>query len=326
MLCTGDFFVRLEDETTMKKIPEVTQEMLNKYFHANVEPFFRRYVDIKELSQFTDDENKQIEGLLDNRFSILGIDIYQYSLFPPEKLMFVPFVFLKVYEYSARLLKDNFSFLFQKVDKKWFHDKFIDTGDGGFLILETPLHSVVFGLILETVFRLYNSYHFLPMLREKVGSVTPRYAITYDNIYSLGDNYFGAAIINNARLLHKDKLNRLLIESHTYDWFMIAITGVENLQVLCLKELMNLSDFSDYEAHFDNVTNALIPTGKNESRQEGIKSVDIQKIGPIKEKSTELDVYNLHIQAIIEFQKVFQDAITFTVSLGNLNTSGISDG
>ncbi len=146
------------------------------------------------------------------------------------------------------------------------------------------------------------------------------------NVYSFDNNYFGAAIINNSRLLHKDRLNHLLIESHTYDWFMIAITGVENLQALCLRELLKIKDFSDYDKNFDQAQNALIPIDNNELKQEGIKSVDIQKIGLIREKTTELDVYNLHIQATIKFQKILQDTITFTVSLGNLNASGIIRG
>ncbi len=282
----------------MKEIPELTQEMLNKLFQANVEPSFRRHVNLSELNQFTQEEVLQINGVFEEKFSVLGVDIYQYSLFPPEKQVFVPFVFHRVYNYSVRLVKENFSFIFQKTDEKLFNDRFISTGDGGFLIMETPLHSIIFGLVLEIVFRMYNSYHYLPHLREKIGSVNLRYSITYDNVYRFHSNYFGSAIINNARLLYKDKLNRLLIEAPTYEWFMKTIAGVEYLQILHLKELMNIPDFSDYEESYFREQNALIPPEDVHNfslKREGIKSVDIQKIGIIRAKATQLNVYNLSL-------------------------------
>jgi hypothetical protein len=88
---------------------------------------------------------------------------------------------------------------------------------------------------------------------------------------------------------------------------MKSIAGVENLQTITLIELRQIPDFSDYEDKFNEEQNALIPTSHLHNIgliNEGIKSVDIQKIGLIKSKYTELDVYNLHIQAIIEFQKL----------------------
>ncbi|MFA4901182.1 MAG: hypothetical protein WC600_00400 [Desulfobaccales bacterium] len=313
----------------MNDVPEITELFINEMFQANVEPLFRRNVDYTDLERFsfTKKQNKQVEEILNKKFSVLGFDIYKYSKFPQEKQIYIPLVLQKVYEYAVRLLKDNFTFLFQKVEKTYFLNGLISTGDGGFLILETPLHSIIFGLVFETVFRMFNSYRFLPRLRQTVEGVTVRYAITYDNVYRFKNKYFGSAIINNSRLLSKDKLNRLLIDSATYEWFMKSIAGVENLQTTTLKELKGLSNFKDYDDKFFDEQNALIPAEHLQNiglKNEGIKSVDIQKIGVTKSKDTDLDVYNLHIQAIIEFQKVFQEAMIFTVSLGNLNASGIS--
>jgi hypothetical protein len=61
-------------------------------------------------------------------------------------------------------------------------------------------------------------------------------------------------------LLSKDQLNRLLIDYHTYEWFMKSIAGVENLQTITLIELRQIPDFSDYEDKFNEEQNALIPT------------------------------------------------------------------
>jgi hypothetical protein len=314
----------------MIDVPEIEDRLVNEIFQANVQPLFRRNIDYDDYENFivTDGQKSQIKTILNKEYSVLGFDVYQYSHLPQEKQIFVPLVLQKAYNYAVDLLKDNFTFLFQKVEKLDLKNGLISTGDGGFLILETPLHSIVLGLVLETVFRMFNSKRFLPRLRKIVGDVTIRYAITYNNVYKFKEKYFGSAIINNSRLLGKDKLNRLLIDSETYEWFMESIAGVENLQTLTLEELQQKRDFVNYDKNlFDGQNaNALIPAMHVQNialKDEGIKSVDIQKLGLIKSKGTELDAYNLHIQAIIEFKIILQEAMLFTVSLGNLNISGI---
>ena len=53
------------------------------------------------------------------------------------------------------------------------------------------------------------------------------------------------------------------------------------------------------------------------------KSVEVLTIGSIMIKNTPLEIYNLHIQAMISFKT--QNSITkdFVVTLGNINTAGI---
>jgi hypothetical protein len=176
----------------MNELPEISEQMLNELFQASNQPLFRRNVNYNDISQltFTESQNSKIAEILNVKFSVIGFDIFQYSHFSQDKQLFVPFVLYKVYDYALQLVKDNFSFLFQKVDKSFLQNRFISNGDGGFLILETPIHSIIFGLVIETVLRLFNSYRFLPRLRNTVGDVTFRYAITYDNIYTLKNNFF----------------------------------------------------------------------------------------------------------------------------------------
>lgn len=312
----------------MKHIQEVTREVLNGLFELNVEPFFRRRIDRDELNKFSQNnkQSDEVDNLLRQEFSVLGIDIFRYSSFPVEKQIFVPVVFRQVYDYAVRILRDNFKWLFQSHEKYLFDNRFISTGDGGYLILDTPLHSIVFGIVMELAFRMYNSFHLFAKLRNAVGAVTPRYSMAFGNVYKYDHNFFGAGIINCARLLHADRLNRLLIDGSTYDWFMIEIAGLENLRVLCLNELVNQPDFTDYDTKYFDEDNALFPAHdvhSYELKRDGIKSVDVEKIGIIGIKNTEIDVYNLHIQSVIEFTKITQEPMLFSVSLGNLNTSGI---
>ena len=157
-----------------------------------------------------------------------------------------------------------------------------------------------------------------------------RYALTYDNIYRYDRkdkrNYFGTGIVNNARMLSKDKLNRFIIDDNAFKWFLSSIAGIENMMSISLKDLKNLKEFSSYDDGKMEKQNSLIGVDNKKLYFEGIKSVDVQKIGTIQEKKSEIDIYNLHLQATIEYSsRLFGHNGVFTISVGNLNTSGLVD-
>ena len=109
-----------------------------------------------------------------------------------------------------------------------------------------------------------------------------------------------------------------MTDRSAYDWFLLNIDGTENLQILTINEIFNISDFQDYDQKYIETKNNKILSNVS-SREIGIINCDILKIGNIKSKDSELDVYNLHLQVstqILETRKI-------TISLGNLNTSGI---
>ncbi|MFU8844681.1 MAG: hypothetical protein ACNA7V_12840, partial [Bacteroidales bacterium] len=151
-----------------------------------------------------------------------------------------------------------------------------------------------------------------------------RYAITYDKIYTFNQNFFGRGIINNARILIKDNLNRCLIDEHVHSWFTTNLDGMENLQIITLNDIANIYEFNkDYDRKFLEKGDEIF---ENEpSRKYGIINSDILKIGNIQSKESSISVYNLHLQVTI--QLVNDDDASqkrlITVSLGNLNTTGI---
>lgn len=256
--------------------------------------------------------------------AVLGIDIYRYGLYPHLEQTLIPTVFKILFEKAIRLCLENNQYVFQKYSKERFEKSFISTGDGGFIILDNPLHALFFAINFEILVRTFNAYHIYPKLRNITGSISLRYAITRDTVYSFENNFYGTAIINCARILEKDTLNRCLIDQNTYDWFLINIDGIENLQVFTIHELANISDFEHYDKE-------IIRTGDNEiintkvSRYSGVINSDVSKIGQIRSKELNMNIYNLHLQVSI---KAFADRArdikrTITMSLGNLNTSGI---
>jgi hypothetical protein len=257
--------------------------------------------------------------------SVLGIDIFQYSGFGEFEQTLLPFVFKTLFKSTINLCLENHPYIFQKYNKEDIEKSFISTGDGGFLIFDTPLHALVFACNMAIILRIYNSFHYYPKLRKIVGAINFRYAITNDKIYSFEDNYYGRAVINNARILQKDNLNRCLIDENVFRWFTLNIDGLENLQILTIHDIANIYEFNKYydrrylAEHKDEIFE------DEPSRRYGIINSDVLEIGKIRSKETEMNIYNLHLQVSLNLYNDDDRSQmrTITASLGNLNTSGI---
>ena len=258
------------------------------------------------------------------RKSVLGIDMYQYSSYGEFEQTLIPFLFKTILNTTISLCQSNHKFIFQKHTAERIEKSFISTGDGGFLIFDNPLHSLIFACNFAIILRAFNSYHYYPKLRKIIGGVNMRYAITLDKIYSFDDNFFGRAIINNARILMKDNLNRCLLDEHVFTWFTTNLDGIENLQIITIEDISNIYEFNrDYDRKFLESGDEIF--GDDPTRKYGIINSDILKVGIIKSKETILSIYNLHLQVTIT---LYNDddpdqKRLITVSLGNLNTSGI---
>ena len=272
-----------------------------------------------ELQTYINDKNVPLK-------SVLGVDIYQYSTgYGHFEQSLIPFLFRRFMEVAIKQCFANHKYIFQKYDKEKINKYFISTGDGGFFIFDTPLHSLLFAINMAIILRVYNAFHFYPKLRSIIGSINLRYAITHDNIYKFGDNFFGRAIINCARILQRDNLNRCLIDQNVNKWFLVNIGGLENLQVITMTEISNIEEFlDDYDCNIlDDYPDEIF--GIIEKRTYGIINSDILKIGIIKSKNTELNIYLLHLQVALKLINDDDPEQTkvFTISLGNLNTTGI---
>ncbi len=268
--------------------------------------------------------DKYIDYNAISRNTVLGIDIYQYSSYTEFKQTLIPYLFKKMFELTAELCMRNHPYIFQSYNKSVFEERFISTGDGGFLILDTPMHALLFAANFAVVLRVYNSFNLFPRLRKIIGGLTMRYAITYDKIYYFDKNFYGRAIINNARILMKDDLNRCLIDEHVHTWFTTNIGGLESLQVLTTEDIANIYEFKEnYDASFLEKEDPIF--GGTISREKGIINSDILKIGKIQSKETGLTIYNLHLQVSIWLNNDDHpdQKKLITISLGNLNTSGI---
>ncbi len=305
-----DKTVRILDYEKIMQILEDTEE---KYVFEKVNL-------IPKENDLNEKLKKYVNYSKMNRKAVLGIDIYKYSSYEPFEQTLVPFIFKLLFRETIDMVFKNHKFFFQKYTKEEIEESYISTGDGGFVIFDIPLHATLFAANFALVLRTYNSFHFYPKIRKIIGGVSLRYAITYDKLYYFDNSHYGRAIINNARILSQDALNRCIIDQNVYDWFTLNIDGLENLQVLTIEELANIYDFQgsyDYDILDDNPDQMFM---KTPNRDYGIINSDVLKIGEIKSKESVLYVYNIHIQVAVKVQRGESERM-ITISLGNLNTS-----
>ena len=285
------------------------------------------YERIKKAPDESEIKNALTKHLHETNFgkkAVLGIDIRKYGAFNDFVQPLIPVLYEILFEESIRQCLETQEFIFQKYSRESIHKHTISTGDGGFMIFDTPLHALLFASSFAITLRQYNSYHLYPKFRACIGEINLRYAITYDRIYCINNNFFGRSVINNSRIISKDDLNRCLIDEGSYQWFLLNIDGLENLQVLSLNEIGNVAAFQDYDQTLiQNGTNLFFEE-KEDTRNYGIINSDILKIGIIRSKNLELNVYNIHLQVSVVMHADDTDKRrTITISLGNLNTTGI---
>lgn len=314
-------------------IPEFSDLGLNNHFRLNIGPKL-------ELDDYDTYEKMDYSKIrlhlskaLENKYTIIGIDFYRYSEYMQLEQTLIPNLFSEIYRETNSLILQNFKYLFQKhktdsnIYKGDFEEYFIGTGDGGYQILETPLHGIAYISIFEAIVRLYNSRKFMSKVYDLIGPITLRYAMTYDDLFKYNKSYYGNAIINNARIISRDKLNRFLIDENSYKWFQLRCIGIENIGTLDLEVISKYSEFKDYnDSYRSEDGNELFYSSKGRNINEGIKGVDIQKLGILSEKNSKLDVYNVCIQVHSRYGHFLQEnEREFAYTIGNQNSNGLMD-
>jgi hypothetical protein len=251
--------------------------------------------------------------------AVLGVDIYRYSKYPADQQRVIPVLFRYLYESTARSCERQEAFLFKDVK---FTENFIPTGDGGFQILATPFHALVFAIYLQSKVESFNGFLLYSRLRRILGPLRLRYAVTMGSVFRLESNYFGKAIIDNARILSRDRLNRFLIDARSVQWFQEAIGSLESLLLLTRDDLPRLASLAGHQA---DMSQSIFPDAETMEHDRPLRTLQIQHIGPVDSKQSEFDVYNLHLQ--VSMRRTTRDGPArplLVFSLGNLNSAGIA--
>jgi len=293
---------------------------------------------------------KEIKKFVEKK-AILGIDLYRYSQYKLLQQSIIPFLINDLLRTTITNCSKHEPFIFQHLDMVELEKDFIDMGDGGFLIFDNPLEAVVFVIYFQANVKRYNSNHTSTKdIRNIIGPISLRYCVTLDDLYGYNKNHYGSGIINNARILAKDKLNRFLIDKYTIDWFDLEMNGIENLTNITSADFEEINLFKNYKS-FENgdistageaeviaeFADSQEATPEEEIEDESeinsvvffeewsdMFTVDVLHIGEIKSKLDIIDIYSIHLQI-----KMFSGGGTtadfpkYTISIGNLNSSNL---
>jgi hypothetical protein len=289
---------------------------MNKIQLSEIAKIFDSHTSIDELKANLDEYYKMRSEVR----TILGFDIYKYSKYKHLEQSLIPYIFKTLYFQTIDHCLTYEKYLFQKFKgQDEFSSNLIDTGDGGFQIFNNPIEAFVFAVYFQANLRRYNSFGSFENVRNIVGEITLRYALTTDSLFSFENNFYGPCIINNARIMSKDKLNRFLIDESTVRWYDKHIKGFENFQTLEIEDFDKIPYFSEYKRNKEIDTSLIFQEPNN---QKLILQADILRIGELQAKGDSFSVYSCHSQ--IKLHSTSEDGFNrYTVTIGNLNTTGL---
>lgn len=261
---------------------------------------------------------------------VVGIDILGYSQYEFYQQAYIPVLFDLLLAEGLKHARGSEYLTFNKYTEQDLKDRFIPTGDGGFLVLKTPLEGLLFSLNFSAILHLYNAHSFYPGLRSSLGPVRVRYCLTYNQVYKYKTNYFGPAIITNSRIMSRDKLDRCLVDENIIAWFLEKFNGIESLRVLNIRDLakkLQIDPFLTIPEGEKFFMSTIITDNLEADYLPRILNLSTQKIGILKAKQQSVDVYNLYIQLTkAYFDEQNPEIIdNYVINFGNLNTSGLND-
>lgn len=291
------------------------------------EDFDKRLNALLEMSDQCAGES--CESLYEQK-TVLGIDIYRYSKYELLPQTIIPSLFRRVIYSAVDDLRKYESTFFRDYSDHDFENAFISTGDGGFVILDTPLHALLFAIYLASKLKIYNTGRLSAREYRITGEITYRYAMCFGGVYQLEKNWFGPAIITCARILSVDRLNRFLLDEKTNDWFDQNLNGVETLLSLGMNNLSSndaLKPFLSPEKVGGGKGSLMLPELGNDPGRinSNILNVTVSKIGDLEVKKDTISVYSVHLQVYIVYItfETVQSPEKYVVSVGNLNVAGL---
>ena len=292
-----------------------------------IEEFEKKVKNENGLLISSEELNTEINNMYKKKV-VLGIDIYKYSKFPLDAQTLIPYIFYKIIDSVIYDLNRYEPIFFSDYSKKNFEHNFINTGDGGFIVLDTPLHGLLFSIYLSSKLKIYNTGKLSDAIKI-TGEITYRYAMSFGEIFNFENNWFGPAIITCARILSVDKLNRFLIEENVKDWFDQNTNGIETMLSLGLNNLRKISILEKYFINYDDsdMNSLIIPPKGNDPGliNSNLLKIELSKIDTIEIKNDKISIYNLYLQIYIVFVtfKTVENPDKYIISIGNTNVNGL---
>jgi len=301
-------------------------EMNNNEYFIELDKIEKQYNTNTKKSMIKNVYNEfSKKALIHVKEAVLGYDIYKYSEYKEHKQNLIPIVFDLIFKETISSLKHSGDLSLFQTEIERIKSRFISTGDGGYLFFSTPLHALVFNLHFYSVLHMFNTRHFFPSLSKYVGNIIIRSAITFNNVYEYGSSSYGKAIIDNSRILSKDRLNRFIIDKMVFNYFNKYFNGIESLPIITVDFIENiLSEKMEKMTFFRNNENN--ESQRNDLNMPVIRNVHVQKIEDLLSKNTKLQLYNIEIQYSAKWfdTNEQQKPVTFILTIGNLNVNNMN--
>ncbi|PKA10407.1 hypothetical protein CH372_19550 [Leptospira meyeri] len=299
---------------------------------------YKNFVPTPDVTNINKALDKMFEDKESSKASVVCLDLYKYSQKNLQQQILIPGLMHDLHKFTIGNLFKYEGYIFENImlrieeleniDDLGKDIKYIDNGDGFFIIFPNPLYSLLYIIWFEISLRFYNTYHLSPEFREITGQLIIRYSISYDILVEfINDknnglnNFYGPALINAGRIISKDKLNRLLIDENVVNWFLRYFNGIENLLSLNVHDIINIIK-SAYNINIEYPSGEYFSILDNlKEKHWGIRSIDLLKVGEIQIKNGTIQIHNLHIQAQSALlpNKSDEEEVKITVTIGNLN-------
>jgi len=274
-------------------------------------------IDITDQKKKEEAEQKYSE-LLEKEIiqrTIVGIDVYRYSKMDKIPQSLLPYCLDILIEGTfANLLEYEPAFFSKELNKE-SNDAIIHTGDGFYVPFIDPIRATLFCIYFQSNLSSINTLNNQILMRSMVGSISIRYAMTIGPVYYYENKLYGKPIIQNARLLSLDKLNRFLLSNKVFLWFEIHTNGIETIGAIKLEDIKKIDKFT----LFSDKSLIFVPEQVGFYR---FRTLILQKIGDQKVKDDTEDIYSLFIQVLMK-HKMRIEIDKYVISIGNLNTHGI---
>ncbi|MBM9578181.1 hypothetical protein JWG45_13570 [Leptospira sp. 201903070] len=298
----------------------IDSNLLNTILSGDIKDYYESSVFQPNRDSF----QKHVSDSLDfpswDKQAVLGLDIYRYSKMEELSQTLVPIIFDLIYQEASRHVLLIEPIIFQNYDEERFSINFISTGDGGFQIFDNPLQAVIFAMAFQNLLHLFNTFHFYPNLRSIFEPLTLRYCLTFDHIYQYRENFYGRAIITNARIMSLDVLNRFLLDESAMLWFATTFNGIESIRITRLPDVarrLNLSIGENPQSLYFSTERT--PFSFNDTLR--IPMIISQKIGIHSPKGDVVNVHNLYLQYLAHFSDETDQSknAAFVMTIGNTN-------
>ena len=147
------------NSATRKCVPAALDELLKVLRDTDVEANIADAAHTPDPTDLVETFDEYFASGREWTAAVLGLDIYRYSKFDLPRQRLIPMLFQYLHLQAVSRCNAKEQYLYQHSQ---LAERFVPTGDGGFQILDTPLHALVFAIYFQLHLHAYNASYVFP--------------------------------------------------------------------------------------------------------------------------------------------------------------------